>query len=155
MTMMFEHFNFAVVIVLMMTGLFAVFASHNMIKKLVGLSVFQTSVFLLYISLSKVTGGRPPVLSKQELHGYGGYDKVAENAEAAYKVVGETADKTAEIIYSNPLPHVLILTAIVVGVATLAIGLALVVRTREEYGSIEEDEIDAYNYQDNLEGVSR
>ena len=144
MTVLLEHFNFSVVIVLMMTGLFAVFASHNMIKKLVGLSVFQTSVFLLYISLSKVTGGRPPVLSKKELHGYGGG---YESADATYK--------TAEIIYSNPLPHVLILTAIVVGVATLAIGLALVVRTREEYGSIEEDEIDAYNYQDNLEGVSR
>ncbi len=151
MTMVFEHFNFAVVIVLMMTGLFAVFASHNMIKKLVGLSVFQTSVFLLYISISKVTGGRPPVLSKKELHGYGGYDKAGDGADAAYKTVSETA----EIIYSNPLPHVLILTAIVVGVATLAIGLALVVRTREEYGSIEEDEIDAYNYQDNLEGASR
>ncbi len=156
MTMLLEHFNFAVVIVLMMTGLFAVFASHNMIKKLVGLSVFQTSVFLLYISLSKVTGGRPPVLSKQELHGYnsgygGSYDKVVDGVDATYK----TVEKTAEIIYSNPLPHVLILTAIVVGVATLAIGLALVVRTREEYGSIEEDEIDAYNYQDNLEGVSR
>ncbi|MBL4854717.1 MAG: cation:proton antiporter subunit C [Robiginitomaculum sp.] len=152
MTMVFEHFNFAVVIVLMMTGLFAVFASHNMIKKLVGLSVFQTSVFLLYISLSKVTGGRPPVLSKKELHGYGdSYAKAGDGADAAYK----TVEKTAEIIYSNPLPHVLILTAIVVGVATLAIGLALVVRTREEYGSIEEDEIDAYNYQDNLEGVSR
>ncbi len=150
MTVVLEHFNFAVVIVLMMTGLFVVFASHNMIKKLVGLSVFQTSVFLLYISLSKVTGGRPPVLSKKELHGYGGGYEDATGG-AAY----ETAKKTAEIIYSNPLPHVLILTAIVVGVATLAIGLALVVRTREEYGSIEEDEIDAYNYQDNLEGVSR
>jgi len=152
MTMLLEHFNFAVVIVLMMTGLFAVFASHNMIKKLVGLSVFQPSVFLLYISLSKVTGGRPPVLSKKELHGYGGdYDKAGESADMTY----QAAEKTAEIIYSNPLPLVLILASIVVGVATLAIGLALVVRTREEYGSIEEDEIDAYNYQDNLEGVSR
>jgi len=135
MAVLFEHYNYAVVIILMMTGLYVVFASHNMIKKLVGLSVFQTSVFLLYISMSKVTGGRPPILPEGD-HGEG------------YDVSGETA----EVIYSNPLPHVLILTAIVVGVATLAIGLALVVRTREVYGTIEEDEIDKLDYQYHREG---
>ena len=82
-----------------------------MIKKLVGLSIFQTSVYLLYIAPGKLIGGTAPIIAE------------------AYKV------------YSNPLPHVLILTAIVVGVATLALGLALVVRIREAYGSIEEDEI--------------
>jgi len=145
MSGLFEHFNFVVVIVLMMTGLYVVFASNNMIKKLVGLSVFQTSVFLLYISMGKVNGGQPPIIAEEDLHVVesGGHDVVAEGAHQA-----------AEVIYSNPLPHVLILTAIVVGVATLAIGLALVVRIREVYGTIEEDEIDAIDHQINLEGAA-
>ena len=145
MSDLFEHFNFAVVIVLMMVGLYVVFASNNMIKKLVGLSVFQTSVFLLYISMGKVSGGQPPIIAEEDLHGAegGGHDVVVEGAHQA-----------AEVIYSNPLPHVLILTAIVVGVATLAIGLALVVRIREVYGTIEEDEIDALDYKINLEGAA-
>ena len=105
------HFSYFVTIFLMIAGLFIVMARGNLIKKLVGLSIFQTSVYLLYIAPGKVIGGTAPVISD------------------AFK------------LYSNPLPHVLILTAIVVGVATLALGLALVVRIRETYGSIEEDEI--------------
>ncbi len=145
MSGLFEHFNFAVVIILMMVGLYVVFASNNMIKKLVGLSVFQTSVFLLYISMGKVNGAQPPIIAEEDLHGAseGGHDVVAQGAHHA-----------AEVLYSNPLPHVLILTAIVVGVATLAIGLALVVRIREVYGTIEEDEIDALDYEINLEGAA-
>lgn len=154
MASLFEHFNFAVVIVLMMTGLYVVFASNNMIKKLVGLSVFQTSVFLLYISMGKVKGGQPPIIPEEDLHH--APDAAAGGHEAATTVTGGTHQVTehaAEIIYSNPLPHVLILTAIVVGVATLAIGLALVVRIREVYGTIEEDEIDALDYKHNYEGA--
>ena len=149
MSELFEHFNFAVVIVLMMVGLYVVFASNNMIKKLVGLSVFQTSVFLLYISMGKVNGGQPPIIAEEDLHVAegGGHDVVADG-------VAEGAHQAAEVLYSNPLPHVLILTAIVVGVATLAIGLALVVRIREVYGTIEEDEIDALDYEINLEGAA-
>jgi len=128
----FEQYNYAIVIILMMTGLYVVFSSRNLIKKLVGLSIFQTSVFLLYISIGKVTGGQPPILVGDH-GGHGGTD--------------------AEVIYSNPLPHVLILTAIVVGVATLAIGLSLVVRIREVYKTIEEDEIEALDYAYNLEGT--
>src|SRR5688500_19846001 len=94
-----------------MCGLYIVIASGNLIKKLVGLSIFQTSVYLLYIAPGKLIGGTAPIVAE----GYA--------------------------VYSNPLPHVLILTAIVVGVATLALGLAIVVRIREAYGSIEEDEI--------------
>ncbi|MGJ8562111.1 MAG: cation:proton antiporter subunit C [Alphaproteobacteria bacterium] len=131
MTFIFEHFNYAVVIVLMMIGLYIVFASRNLIKKLVGLSVFQTSVFLLYITIGKVAGGQPPILVGD--HGSAGHGP--------------------EVIYSNPLPHVLILTAIVVGVATLAIGLALAVRIREVYGTVEEDEINKIDYAYNLEGT--
>ena len=95
----------------MVAGLFIVIARSNLIKKLIGLSIFQTSVYILYIAPGKLIGGTAPILSPNYT------------------------------VYSNPLPHVLILTAIVVGVATLALGLALAVRIREAYGSIEEDEI--------------
>ncbi|MEO8132557.1 MAG: cation:proton antiporter subunit C [Betaproteobacteria bacterium] len=106
-----SHLSYAVTIFLMVAGLFIVIARGNLIKKLVGLGIFQTSVYLLYIAPGKLIGGTAPII------------------DAQFR------------IYSNPLPHVLILTAIVVGVATLALGLALVVRIREAYGSIEEDDI--------------
>ena len=106
-----SHFTYFITIFLMVGGLFIVIARGNLIKKLVGLGIFQTSVYLLYIAPGKLIGGTAPILSE------------------------------AFTVYSNPLPHVLILTAIVVGVATLALGLALVVRIRESYDSIEEDEI--------------
>lgn len=106
-----SHYNHWIIIFLMVSGLYIVVARGNMIKKLVGLGLFQTSVYLLYLSPGKILGGTPPILSPD------------------YSV------------YSNPLPHVLILTAIVVGVATLALGLALVVRIHEAFGTIEEDEI--------------
>lgn len=105
--------NYWVTVFLMVAGLYVVAARSNMIKTLVGLSIFQTSVYLLYLSPGKILGATPPVF------------------DPAYQV------------YSNPLPHVLILTAIVVGIATLALGLALVVRIHETYGTIEEDEITA------------
>lgn len=145
-----DHFNYAVVIVLMMIGLYVIFATQNLIKKLVGLSVFQTSVFLLYITIGKVNGGQPPILAESSDH--------ASNAEpvlvaSAAAVATHSESYGSEVLYSNPLPHVLILTAIVVGVATLAIGLALVVRIREVYGTIEKDEIDAQDYRFNLEGT--
>ena len=157
MMVLLEHYNYAVVIVLMMTGLYVVFASSNMIKKLVGLSVFQTSVFLLYISMGKVSGGQPPIIDPSEFntgHGDSSHEPAAAAKDAAHGATDAAhgVAEAAEVIYSNPLPHVLILTAIVVGVATLAIGLALVVRTREVYGTIEEDEIDKLDYQYNLEG---
>ena len=108
---MIGHFTYFVAVFLMVGGLFIVIARSNLIKKLIGLSIFQTSVYILYIAPGKLIGGTAPILSPNYT------------------------------IYSNPLPHVLILTAIVVGVATLALGLALAVRIREAYGSIEEDEI--------------
>ncbi len=104
---------FWIIIALMMMGFYIVISHNNLIKKIVGLSVFQVSVFLFYISMGKITGGTAPIL--------------AEGIET----------------YSNPLPHVLILTAIVVGVATTALGLALVVRINDAYGTIEDDEIQA------------
>ena len=106
-----DHYNYAVTIFLMVGGLYVVIAKGNMVKKLVGLAIFQTSVYLLYIEPGKIVGGTAPIVDP------------------------------AFTVYSNPLPHVLILTAIVVGVATLALGLALIVRINEAYGTIEEDEI--------------
>jgi len=105
------HYNYWAVMLLMAAGFYIVVSRGNLIKKIAGLNLFQVSVFMLYISTGKVTGGTAPILTgKPE-------------------------------IFSNPLPHVLILTAIVVGVATTAIGLALIVRIKEAYGTIEEDEI--------------
>ncbi len=106
-----NYYNLWITVFLMVSGLYVVVARGNMVKKLVGLGLFQTSVYLLYVSPGKILGGTPPILAD-----------------------GFT-------VYSNPLPHVLILTAIVVGVATLALGLALVVRINEAFGTIEEDEI--------------
>ena len=106
------HFSYFITITLMMAGIYIVIARSNLIKKLVGLGIFQTSVYLLYIAPGTLRGGTAPIL------------------DARFSV------------YSNPLPHVLILTAIVVGVATTALGLALVVRINEAYGTIEDDELE-------------
>ena len=105
------HYNYWITVFLMMVGFYTVISRGNLLKKIIGLNIFQVSVFLLYISISTVEGGAPPIITE-------GID-----------------------LYSNPLPQVLILTAIVVGVATTALGLALVVRIKEAYGTIEEDEI--------------
>ena len=104
-------YDYWIVVALMMAGLYIVIARRNLVKQMVVLGIFQSSVFIFYIAMGKVEGGTAPILTE-----------------------GATA-------YSNPLPHVLILTAIVVGVATLALGLALIVRINEAYGTIEEDEI--------------
>ena len=108
---LFGLLNYWLVIVLMMIGFYIVIAQGNLVKKMVGLSIFQVSVFVFYISVGRVEGGTAPIL--------------ADGIE----------------VFSNPLPHVLILTAIVVGVATTALGLAMIVRIRDSYGTIEDDEI--------------
>ena len=151
----FSQLNYVIVIILMMVGLYVVFASRNLIKKLVGLSIFQTSVFLLYITISKVSGGQPPILvdDHADAGGHSGEVLVAAASKAA-AVQAVHGGSAHDVIYSNPLPHVLILTAIVVGVATLAIGLSLVVRIREVYGCIEDDKIEALDCEYNLEGTS-
>lgn len=113
----FGLFNYWAVIVLMMIGLYTVLSHDNLVKKIIGLNVFQTSVFIFYISLGKIADSTAPILD--------GGDR----------------------IYAHPLPHVLILTAIVVGVAVTALGLALVIRIHEAYGSIEEDEILAADFE--------
>lgn len=227
------RYNYWIVIILMMLGLYTVFARGNLVKKIVGLNVFQTSVFIFYITIGKIAGGTAPIYIGDELghgeshdggghgegHGEGGdhgaaadhgaeaggsvhakiendfgandlknavnelsgeshgeataslhtapedsegLGKLANDAlassgkeavsgfevtsEQEVPFAGEIVEAAAyhsEVIYTNPLPHVLILTAIVVGVAGTAVGLALAVRIREAYGTIEEDELEA------------
>jgi len=218
-----ERYNYWIFIILMMIGLYTVISRGNLIKKMVGLNIFQTSVFIYYISVGKIAGGTAPILIGGEDHGEepaaegvgqaapalaqsealhaepfpkiegfeandlstalsgtepgaeAGHEAlhaaptanppltapdealttvpppsfdIAPPADAAQHAAGagqplDALHQTAEIIYTNPLPHVLILTAIVVGVATTAVGLALAVRIREAYGTIEEDELEA------------
>ncbi len=107
-------YSYWIVVVLMMAGLYIMIARYNLTKKIIGLGLFQTSIFYLYITMGKVAGGTAPILMEGE-----------------------------QPVYSNPVPHVLILTAIVVGVATSAVALALIIRIYEEYGTVEEDEIKA------------
>jgi len=107
------YFNYWVFAIVLSIGLYTVIAKVNLVKKLIGLSIFQSAVFLMYITMDKVEGGTAPIIQK-------GVDNQ---------------------IFSNPIPQVLILTAIVVGVSTLALGLAIVVRIKESYGTIEENEI--------------
>ena len=111
----FGLYNYWIFIFLMMVGFYILTSRRNLVKKILGLNIFQTSVFIFYISMGMITGGEPPILQE---------DGVAH-------------------VYSNPLPHVLILTAIVVGVSTTAVALALVVRIKEAYGTIEGDEVTA------------
>jgi len=203
-----ERYNYWIFITLMMMGLFIVIGRGNLIKKMIGLNVFQTSVFIYYISIGKIAGGTAPIYLPEDLkarmaHGGGpaplpGKDAIGagairvdeslhggagfagndlqslagkaappegaalhsapegaandilaappltiEDHAGAAGAAADLAKAAAEIVYSNPLPHVLILTAIVVGIATTAVGLALIVRIREAYGTIEEDELEA------------
>ena len=116
------HVHYFLFIALMMTGLYIVVQKTNLVKKMIGLAVFQVSVFMFYISIGKVTGGTAPILPMDK--------KFHVDVEAMEGV-----------LYSNPLPHVLILTAIVVGIATTALGLALIVRIREAFDTIDEEEL--------------
>ena len=119
----YGHLPYWLFIILMLSGLFIVVSRGNLIKKIVGLNIFQTSVFMFYISIGKMKDGTAPIL----------LDKSVNNSA---------------VIYSNPLPHVLILTAIVVGIATTALGLALIIKIREEYDTVEEDDIQKMDQKD-------
>jgi len=116
MSFLVGHWHQIGVVVLMMVGLYIVIARDNLVKKMMGLNIFQSAVILFYVSMGKVEGGTAPIVPAHLEHG-------------------------EHILYSNPIPHVLMLTAIVVGVATTALGLSLVVRIQEAYGTTEEDEI--------------
>ena len=115
-------YNYWMVIVLLMAGLYAVMTRENLVKKVIGLNVFQSAVILFYVTMGKVRGGTAPIFTHEDL------ERLEHGAGLG-------------TVYSNPLPHVLMLTAIVVGIATTALALALVARIHEAYGTIEEDEI--------------
>lgn len=167
-------FNYWIVVCLMMTGFYIVISSGNLIKTVIGLNIFQTSVFLLYITMGKITDANARVTAPILEGGHGGDhnghgEHVAHSEHATDALLSSHGEHVAghgladhgaateqahdvtehaheaveavEVIYSNPLPSVLMLTAIVVGIATTALALALIVRIREDYGSIEEDEI--------------
>lgn len=113
--------NYWTYVILLMIGLYAMIAKNNLVKKIVGMGIFQTAVILFYVSIGYKTGAGIPIVMHGHEHG----------AASAIKAVD----------YINPLPHVLMLTAIVVGVATLGVALALAIKIYQEYGSLEEDEI--------------
>ena len=104
-------FNYWVVIILMMIGFYIIIANNNLVKKIIGINIFQTSIFIMFISMGKVMGGTAPILNN------------------------------LNTLYSSPLPHVLILTAIVVGISTTALALAIIIRIHAAFGTIEDDEI--------------
>lgn len=118
--MSLQMMNYWVALILVVAGLYVTITTPNILKKIIGLMVFQTATFFLYIAMGKVTGGTAPILQ-----------------------AGVTS-------YSNPLPHVLILTAIVVGVATTAVALAIMVRIKEAYGSIQTQDIEAADAETDL-----
>ncbi len=209
-----ERYNYWIVIVLMMTGLYTVITRGNIIKKIIGINLFQTSVFIFYITIGKVSGGTAPIYVAGDMEKLAGVNDGAHGSDGAsgndnslhgsaeptpnrldggvnvrdggslHEAPAEANDANTlssggvgnppdlaelpngsgaaiDTIYSNPLPSVLILTAIVVGIATTAVGLALAVRIREAYGSIEEDELLAaddlaeFGAATNSEGVAR
>lgn len=120
MSVIAGHWHSWAVIALMMIGLYTVIARDNLIKKLLGLSIFQVAAIMFYITIGKVEGGTAPIL----------------------------VEGKPDTIYTNPLPHVLMLTAIVVGIATMSVALAIVVRIQEAYGTVEEDELVALDHAD-------
>ncbi|MBF0243346.1 MAG: cation:proton antiporter subunit C [Desulfamplus sp.] len=115
--------NYWTYVILLMVGLYAMVAKNNLVKKIVGMVIFQTAVILFYVSIGYKKGGTIPIIIHGQDHSHG----------------VESVIKAAD--YINPLPHVLMLTAIVVGVATLGVALALAIKVYQEYGTLEEDEI--------------
>lgn len=119
MQIVLDYYNYWICIILMMVGFYGVIAKSNLIKKALSMSLFQTGVLVFYISIGKIEGGTGPVLD----------------------------EANPDAVYSNPLPHALMLTAIVVGVATLAVAMAIIVNIRERYGTIDERDIEDIEHQ--------
>ncbi|MDG7056117.1 MAG: cation:proton antiporter subunit C [Wolbachia endosymbiont of Meromenopon meropis] len=103
-------YNYTIIITIMMLGLYIIINDKNLIKKMIGVTVFQTSVLLFYISLGYIKDSLPPII----VSGF--------------------------YLYSNPVPHVLMLTAIVVGIATFSVGLSIAIKIEEKYGIIDQDQ---------------
>lgn len=155
-TTLHDYFNYWVYVILMMIGLWAVIAKNNFIKKLIGLSIFQTAIILFYVSIGVKDGAAIPILHPHAPAAHvvandapHGKDEHKADGSAAHKEHGDhkEQDHHAEAhavnpdLIANPLPHVLMLTAIVVGVATLGVALALSQRVFKEFGTLEENEL--------------
>ena len=121
--LMIAKYNYWLYIVLMMIGLYAMIAKNNLIKKLVGMNIFQTAIILFYVSIGYKRDATIPII--EAAHGGHGHQGAVIHA--------------AE--YINPLPHVLMLTAIVVSVATFGVAMALCVKIYQRYQTLEEDEL--------------
>lgn len=133
LTVLISRANYWAYIILMMVGLYAMIAKNNLVKKIVGMSIFQTAVILFYVSIGAKQGATIPIL----LHGHA----PETGGNLAHAATGHGAAGVQAVNYINPLPHVLMLTAIVVGVATLGVALALAIKVYKEYGTLEESEI--------------
>jgi multicomponent Na+:H+ antiporter subunit C len=118
-------YNYWIYITLMMIGLYAMIAKNNLVKKIIGMNIFQTAIILFYVSTGAKKGATIPII--EHAHGE--------------KIDGAGAHMVHAVDYINPLPHVLMLTAIVVAVATLGVALALAVKVYHQYHTLEEDEI--------------
>ncbi|MCZ6674523.1 MAG: cation:proton antiporter subunit C [Verrucomicrobia bacterium] len=157
-------FNYWIYIIIMMIGLYAMISKNNLVKKLIGMSIFQTAIILFYVSIGYKENATIPILYHDQVHGAqheeaGDQNELSNAVEEAAKEIHVAADEQAEHgleashvdhpssleinpdHFANPLPHVLMLTAIVVGVATLGVGLAITQKLYGEFGSIEESEI--------------
>ncbi len=122
MELLLTKYNYWIYALIMMVGLYAMLAKNNLIKKIIGMGIFQTAIIVFYVSIGAKRGGTIPIIE----HGHG--------QEAAGHAINAAQ-------YVNPLPHVLMLTAIVVGVATLGVALAIILGIHKQYGTVEEDEI--------------
>ena len=112
-----SKYNYWMYVILIMIGFYGMMAKNNLMKKLIGMNIFQWSIILFYISIGSKKGGTVPIVDPSLYSSIRAMD------------------------YINPLPHVLMLTAIVVGVATTGIALALLILVYQRYGTLEEDEI--------------
>lgn len=121
----FGLWHYQAIIILMMMGFYTVIARDNLVKKMMGLSIFQVAAIMLYLTMGKVKGGTAPIIPEGGVEG---------------------------VIFTNPIPSVLMLTSIVVGLATLSLGLSFVVRIQGAYGTVEEDELNVLDLQDSTGG---
>ncbi|HKL25212.1 MAG TPA: cation:proton antiporter subunit C [Desulfuromonadales bacterium] len=113
------RYNYWIYVVLMMIGFYAMIGKRNLVKKLLGMNIFQTAIILFFVSTGVKRGGGIPIVDK-------------------YQALESGVDVSQVV---NPLPHVLMLTAIVVAVSVTGVALAVLLRIYREYGTLEEDEI--------------
>lgn len=142
--LLIERLNYCIYVILLLIGLWAMLAKRNLVKKLIGMSIFQTAIILFYVSIAVKKDATIPIyLAEHDPHGSHAQESVDQNTTGNQESSQGPVALQPETVkgYANPLPHVLMLTAIVVGVATLGLALALTQRIYQGYGTIEEDEL--------------